>query len=141
MIDLYSGDPRIVLTSEGADFEYAGGQPVMDRGLENCIILSLFANKDWCGNIFLQDKEKIGSDFEEVCSKTITLGMLADVEVSAEKALKSTAFGGASAVARNPANNDLVVDLTLGSGGAFSLMRSRLLWTEQVKDPAYRRIT
>ena len=44
MTDIYSGDPRIVLTADGADFDYIGGQPVMDQGVENLALISLLTS-------------------------------------------------------------------------------------------------
>jgi hypothetical protein len=139
--DRYSGDPRLLLTANGADLDYRGGQPVMDQGLENCAILSLFTRSGWCGNIFLDDAEKIGSDYEETCEGPITLSRLADIENSAERALSTTkAFGRVSAHAANPQAARLMIDVTLGPGGSLSLTREKALWTAQIKKPAYRRL-
>ena len=42
MTDIFSGDPKIILTPYGANLDYEGGQPVMDQGMENQALLSLF---------------------------------------------------------------------------------------------------
>jgi phage gp46-like protein len=139
--DRYSGDPRIILTANGADLDYRGGQPVMDRGLENCILISLFTREGWAGNAFLPTERRMGSDYEKTCRGAITLSKLADVENSAERALSSKAFGTVKAEASNPTADHLNVEVSVGSGGALSLTRERSLWAAQISDPASRRLS
>jgi hypothetical protein len=141
-VDRYSGDPRLVLTEGGATLDYQGGQPVMDRGLENCALLSLFADDDWQGNIFLEKPERIGSDFEKTCRGTITLSRLADAKNSAERALSTTrAFGEVVATVTNPETDHIAAVVKLGAGGSLSLIREKALWTAQINDPASRRLS
>ena len=87
MADIFSGDPKIYITADGADLRYSGGQPVMESGLENHALISLFTREGWAGNIFLAANRKVGSDFEKTAIGTISLSKLADVENSAERAL------------------------------------------------------
>lgn len=140
MSDRYSGDPRVLVTSAGADLDYRGGQPVMDAGLENQAILSLFTRR-WCGNIFLPPASRIGSDFEDTCRGAITLEAVnADIPNAAERALKSDLFSSVAASVANPSGNDLRVMIKLGRG-VLSLDRKGMLWVAQATDPAYRRLT
>ena len=73
MIDPYQGDPKIILTENGATLKFVGGQPVMDRGLENFALISLLTKTGWAGNFFIRaEADKIGSDFEEAALNTRT---------------------------------------------------------------------
>jgi hypothetical protein len=140
-MDRYSGDPRLVLTPSGATFDYQGGQPVMDQGFENCANLSLFVEPGWCGNIFLDAEERIGSNFLPTCRKPITLEQLANDENAACRALStSKVFGTVKAEATNPITDRLDVTISIGSGGALSLTRERALWAAQIQDPANDRL-
>lgn len=125
------------MTENGATLDYQGGQPVMDQGFENCALLSLFVRKGWAGNIFLKAEEQVGSDYEEMTDKPITLSGLADDENAAVRALStSKVFGKVSASASNPMANHLEVEITIGSGGTLSLTREKSLWKAQAEDPA-----
>jgi hypothetical protein len=141
MTDRYSGDPKIKLTENGADFEYQGGQPVMDQGFENCAQLSLFTREGWAGNLFLGAEEQVGSDYEKTCEGAVTLSKLTDIENAAERALKSKVFGTVTAKTINPTGNQIYTEITIGAGGALKLTREGALWAAQIKFPASRRIT
>lgn len=141
MTDRFSGDPRIVITEAGADFDYRGGQPVMDQGLENCALLCLFTAPGWPGNIFLSTSERLGSDFESRVRGPLTLSRLADAENAAERALSAVvAFGEVTAEVSNPTADHIAAEIRLGSGGSMSLHRERALWTAQINTPASRRL-
>jgi hypothetical protein len=45
--DRTQGDPKITMENDGADLVFRGGQPVMDSGLENAILISLFSGAEW----------------------------------------------------------------------------------------------
>lgn len=137
--DRFSGQPRLSLTASGADLTYIAGQPVMDQGMENPIMISLFTRRGWAGNVFLPRARQIGSDYEKTSEGAITLQKLADIENAAELALKSDLFGTVRAEAANPTADSLVVDVHIGSGAALSLTRERALWTAQISDPASRK--
>ena len=77
MTDIYQGDPRLFLDSDGSFLKFTGGQPVMDRGLENIVLISLFTRPGWPGNVLFQDEnQKIGSDFLDIANQSITLRLL-----------------------------------------------------------------
>ena len=140
-MDRFSGDPRLVLTPNGATFTYQAGQPVMDQGIENCALLSLLVEEGWCGNIFLSPQERVGSDYLKKTRKAITLSSLADTENSAIRALStSKVFGAVTASASNPSNDHLSIEIGIGSGGALSFTREKALWVAQAQNPASRRI-
>ncbi len=134
MSDRYSGDPRLLLSEAGADLDYQGGQPTMDPGLENVALISLFTRPGWCGNVFLPQRSRIGSDFEEACAKPVTLQAIsADIPNAAERALKSDLFPEIRVEVGNPQGHDLAVRVTLGPGRALTLDRRGMLWAAQAK--------
>lgn len=62
----FQGDPAIKLTPGGADMKFIGGQPVMDQGIENAAIISLFTKPGWWGNsLITENNKKIGSKFQQ----------------------------------------------------------------------------
>ncbi len=137
--DRYSGDPRITLTQAGADMTFLGGQPVMDQGLENFVMISLFTSPGWCGNFYLAPEEQVGSDFELACRKPITLQSLIDVQNAAMRALKSDYFPSLSVTVSNPRADWLHLDISLGPGSSVSLDRRGLNWIAQATNPAHAR--
>ena len=140
MTDIFEGDPRIVLTDNGADLDYRGGQPVMDKGVENTALISLFTKPGWPGNIFIPPENRIGSDFEDTCRGSVTLQKLADIENAAERALASKTFPSAAVDLNNTVADNLHIRMTLSPGGALNLVREGALWKNQAADPAYRKI-
>ncbi|MDR1287987.1 MAG: hypothetical protein LBK08_10295 [Treponema sp.] len=140
MTDIFEGDPRIVLTANGADLNYRGGQPTMDTGVENTALISLFTKPGWPGNIFAPPENRIGSDFEDTCRGSITLRKLLDIENSGRRALTSKTFPDVTVDLSNPASDNLRIHTTLGPGGALNLVREGALWKNQAADPAYRKV-
>jgi hypothetical protein len=137
--DRFSGDPRLLLTPAGADLDYEGGQPVMDQGLENQVLVALFTRPGWCGNLFLPTASQIGSDFLDACSAPITLSSLADIQNAAVRALASDLFGEVTVTVTNPTSWDLSVVITI-SGRTLSLNRRGMLWSNQSENPAHARL-
>ena len=92
MIDQFDGDVAYILTPDGGQIIYTGGQPVMDAGgLENAVNISLFTGLGWWGNALDENEpdKHIGSDFEERARpKAITIKYLRDVENAARDALQ-----------------------------------------------------
>lgn len=138
--DRYSGDPRLVLTQDGADLDYRGGQPVMDQGLENQALLSLFTAPGWWGNAMLPAERQIGSDFERVAAGPISLQTLSDVERSVSRTLKSPLFPRVDVRVTNPVTNRLRIEIVAG-GRSLVLDRAGLLWQAQADYPASARVT
>jgi phage gp46-like protein len=122
------------MIENGVDFKYESGQPVMDGGVHNAAILSLFTEEGWAGNVFLPEESRIGSDFVKLCRGTITLSRLADIENAAVRALESSLFPQVSAAARNPDGNRLDVSIKIGPGGVLNLNREGPLWQAQGKN-------
>ena len=146
MTDNYDGDPRIVISQDGASIEYRDGQPVMDAGLENNDLIALFTAPGWPGNVLLDADQQIGSDFEELATGPITLSMLADVEDSARRALTSAVANTESVTvtAVNPAGVSLGVIIRRTPPGQdvneLLVTRDGLSWINQANNPAYARL-
>lgn len=92
MVDQFDGDVAFILTPDGGQIIYSGGQPVMDPGgLENAVNISLFTDIEYWANALNPNEpdKQIGSDFEErVRPKAITTAYLRDVEDAALDALQ-----------------------------------------------------
>ena len=92
MIDQFDGDVAFVLTQDGGQIFYTGGQPFMDvGGLENAVTISLFTGLGWWGNALEENEpdKQIGSDFEDrTINKAITVAYLRDIEDAARDALQ-----------------------------------------------------
>lgn len=143
--DRFSGDPKLILTEDGADMQFVGGQPLMDRGLENLAMISLFTQKGWAGNYLIDAKdEKAGSDFEVTAKKSITLTTLNDVRQMAESALKNPAFGKTDISVVNPNSNFLQVHIVIHPPGSdlqtLILAKNGANWINQKLHPANERI-
>jgi len=149
MTDRYQGDPKLTLDENGADLTFKGGQPVMDQGIENAAMISLFTEPNWCGNIFFQDpNEKIGSQYLEKARQPITLASLNDTRSAAENALSwMTRSGIASkiaAVVNNPRTNWLQSVILIQPPGRdldiLLVKKNGSNWISQKLDPAYLKV-
>ena len=127
MMNYFEGEPKLYLTPNGANLLYQAGQPVMERGKENQVYISLLTKKGWCGNIFLLPENNIGSDYEETCAGSITLSKLADIENSAIRALTSKTFQKVNAEAKNPNADNLDVKIYIHDD-SFNLSREGIIW-------------
>ena len=141
MADIFSGDPRLFLSVNGSRFIFKGGQPVMDRGLENLALISLFTSRGWVGNTLFSDiDQQIGSDFEDAAKQPITLSMLNDVAQAAERALVNPAFGNVIVTVENPNSNRLNVTILIQPPGQDSMVlilnRNGDNWIAQKLEPA-----
>lgn len=146
----YEGEPRLVMTPDGVTIEFKGGQPVMDTGLENAALISLFTDKGWWGNAGLKPEEQIGkSNFEKVASGPISITMLTRTANEAKLALKwmvslkIVQSVDARAYNREGFGIDVVIVITGldGSTDAFKVSKYGSNWLSQVIDPAQARLT
>lgn len=145
IIDRFSGDPKMILTEDGADLSISGGQPVMDQGLENLAMISLFTQKGWPANFLIDNPdERHGSDFEVTAKRPITLSTLNDTRQAAENALKNPALGKMDISVSNPNSNFLQVAITIHPPGKDSetllLAKNGVNWINQKLHPANERI-
>lgn len=152
-MNIYEGDPKMVLGPDGSKLVYKGGQPVMDQGVENLMLIRLFTRKKglnshkngWVGNYLIRDPaQRIGSDYQErVENQPITLGGLAVNEQAAIAALKDKALGDVVSVATNPSLDNVTNKMRVNSpAGAFDFRTDTFsgLWQAQAENPANERI-
>ena len=148
IIERYQGDPKVTIDEDGADLVFRAGQPVMDRGIENAVTLSLFTESGWVGNILADTpSQQIGGRFLEAARKPITVSALIDIRNAILSDLQWMIDIGLAeeidAQASNPTERKLEVIVAVKPPGAdiraFLLTNNGLLWTNQVIDPAYER--
>jgi hypothetical protein len=144
MTNRFQGDPKIYLTENGATLKFVSGQPVMDQGIENQVVLSLFGGSGWWGNSLIDDKNRhLNSDFEDTANGAITKQKLNDIKQSAERNVKSDIFGQIEAIANNPISSNITLDLYVPSPGkdieVLKLSRNYQNWINQADSPAYAR--
>jgi phage gp46-like protein len=147
--DYFDGDPKITIDENGSDMTFINGQPVMDAGLENAAMISLFTRKGWFGNdLFRDPNQKIGSDFELSTEQPITISALNDIRDAAEKSLQwmidAQVASRVIASASNPSVNNLEVKVLIEPIGKdvmiLVLTRKSLNWVYQKIDPAYLKV-
>ena len=141
----FEGDPKIIVDQDGWDMQFKGGQPVMDRGLENVVTLSLLTKEGWVGNYFLTEKQKIKSKVRKLAAGAITISKLNDIRQEAEKDLDVDVFGNVIAEVRNPVSSYVNLDILIQPPGSdiqkLTLQKNGQNWINQAGDPAYGRIT
>lgn len=141
MSNIYEGDPKIIVTQNGITLRYIGGQPVMDQGLENQVVIQLITEENWTGNIFLPQRRRIGSAVRRIARGAITLMKLNDIRQAVIAALRSNAFGNIEAVVTNPESNYVKVVITIQPPGESSqeiiLLKNGQNWINQASNPAY----
>jgi phage gp46-like protein len=151
MADRYQGDPKLILDENGADLVFTanGGQPEMDRGLENAALISLHTRPGWAGNIlFRKPSEQIGSDFEQANRDPITLTSFNNIRNAAQAALQWMVDTGvaASVEARvsNPTGRRVQTAVLIKPPSRDPLVlletRNGLNWISQKIDPANLRV-
>ncbi len=144
MIDRFQGDPRLVLTENGAKLIFTGGQPILDAGVENLALISLFTMRGWAGNVLFEDpNQKIGSDFVTASRGAITLTSLNKIRDAALKALTNPLFGSVEVEVTNPTSYQIKTDIVLKPPGedpqALTLLKNGINWIVQGTDPASER--
>jgi phage gp46-like protein len=149
MTDRYQGDPKLTLDENGSDLTFKGGQPEMDRGLENAVFISLFTKESWVGNALFTDiNQQIGSDFLDTVNQPITVTALNDIANSAERALQwmidSDIAANITARATNPRNDWIEVAILIEPPTADPVIllakQNGVNWSLQKIDPAYLRV-
>lgn len=118
------------------------GQPVMDQGLENEALISLFTAPGWIGNLVLPAANRIGSAFEgSILGQGLTLSGLANIQNMAALALASPDFPALKVVATNPASDRVKLVVTLGPGlQPLNFLRAGQNWQAQAQNPASSRL-
>ncbi len=144
MIDRFQGDPRIILTENGAKLIFTGGQPILDQGVENQALIALFTTQGWAGNtLFTNPDQKIGGDFVEASRQAITLTSLNNIRDAALKALQAPIFGDIEIEVTNPTSYQIKTEITIKPPGedpqTIILLKNGINWVLQGTDPANER--
>ena len=144
-IDRYQGDPKVFITNDGAEMVIAGGQPVMDGGLENAAQISLMTEEDWFGNYLIEDpNQHVGARFLNAVKKPVTLTMLVDSTNAITQAFQwmidSGIASNVDAIVKNPEGVILQAEALIEPPGndAYRLLflKNGINWIVQKLDPA-----
>lgn len=89
MTSIYQGDPLLSSSGSGLTITVLGGQPKMDNGLINAVLLTLF-HDPWFMNAVIEDElQHIGSEFTSyLASNPITVSNLSTARSIAFKSLQ-----------------------------------------------------
>ena len=145
----FQGDPKIIVTPSGATLQFVGGQPLMDRGLENAVVILLFTQPAWEGNEFIRDlNQKIGSDFENAHVEPFTIDSFVNIEQAAKTACKPLLDTGVAkdvaAVTSNPEGKTIstLVSVQSPAGDISQILIEKhgVNWLAQFLDPAYEKV-
>lgn len=90
------GDPKLYLAGCCNDLHVTDGQPVMDSGLENAVLLSLFTPAGWWGNAISPPSGKFTSQLQTVARRTLNNKTRLDAEAYARDALAWMIADGAA---------------------------------------------
>lgn len=146
----FQGDPAVKITEDGAKMKFINGQPVMDQGLENAVLISLFTKKGYWGNALItEESRKIGSDVEITALDPIVsiqsinnmtdaidkaLAWMTDTKLSQENEITVT----------NPTSNNLRATIKITPPGRDSqtllFLKNGLNWISQAQNPAHERL-
>jgi phage gp46-like protein len=148
MTDIWDGEPRVFIDPGGATMEFKGGQPVMDRGLENAVSISLHTQRGWWGNdLFGGPDTRVGADFEARAQRPITATNIEDSRKAASAALQWLISKGLASEVTVEVTNpsgfrlDFVHTIRRPEGPDVELqtIKNGVDWIEQRDDPAHRR--
>lgn len=146
MITLFTGDPRIFIDKNGSALKFIGGQPVMDAGLENVIIISLFTSKGYWANLLeTEENKRIGSNFEETAGLPITISNMNKLQRVTESTLKwlvdSEIVESITIEVSNPSSYIKEIEILVKSGDITKILLSSSgkNWIFQANNPAYKR--
>ena len=148
MSSVYQGDPAFKITEDGSILKFVGGQPIMDQGFENTVLISLFTKRNWPGNVLARkDSEKIGSDFEDSHNQPVNLKGLNARRDAARKALQwaidQGIFRDVVVNVTNPKGSIIIVNIRItppyGENVDLNIENSGPNWKFQKDNPAHRR--
>lgn len=145
IIDRFQGDPKIFLSVDGSYLHFQEGQCVMDGGLENAVMISLFTDQGWCGNVLFKDPlERIGGYYVQAIKQSVTISSLTSMGNAALKDLQwmidSKLANNIEAVVNNPEGSQLNTHILIEppSRDPFILLlqKNGANWIIQKIDPA-----
>lgn len=145
----FDGEPKLIMTPDGTTIEINGGQPVMDAGLENAALISLFTDPNWWGNQYLDGEFRIDdADFSGIVSGPITRTTFVQAESEAKRALQWMVDKGIAseieATVSNRSGTGVDLEVTVraptGTRETLALRRYGSNWIRQADDPASARL-
>lgn len=149
-MNIYQGDPYITVSDNGADMTFNGGQPVMDRGLENAAVISVSSDKDWFGNVLFDDpnQQVNSSNYLSALKSAITLSSLNDARDGVEKDLQWMVDTGVASEINVDVNNNSgysissVITITPPGRDTLELQSTKNgnNWIFQKTNPAHERV-
>ena len=146
----YDGEPRLIMGNNGTTIEVRGGQPVMDSGIENAVMIALFTRPGWFGNYFLDPEYRIGDcNFSDASEGAITASSFAHAEKEAKRGLKwmvdDRLASSIDASVSNPNSMRIDAEITInrpsGTVEQIGLQKYGGSWVRQCDDPANERLT
>jgi phage gp46-like protein len=146
----FDGEPKMIMTPDGVDWEIRGGQPVMDAGLENWAMIGLFTVPGWWGNYILDSEYQIGDcDFDTITREPLTMTSMMNADKEARRGLES--------LVQKKVASEIIADISARSGfgidfraevrGPASTLANLMLqkyglnWVRQTTDPANERLS
>lgn len=146
----YAGDPAVTITPDGAKMKFINGQPVMDQGLENAVLISLFTKKGYWGNALItEESKKIGSDVEVTALEPIvsiqSVNNMTDAIDRALKWMTDTKLSQENEITvTNPSSNNLKATIKITPPGRDSqtllFLKNGINWIGQAHNPASGRL-
>ena len=145
----FQGDPAVKITDAGARMKFVGGQPVMDSGLENAALISLFTKPGYWGNTLeSEDSKKIGSNYERQRT-VVDVQTINDVRDDADAALKwmkeVKLASKINLTIINPSMDQIHVRIDIFPPGqdvkTLLLLKNGLNWINQALNPAHEEMT
>ena len=146
MIDIFSGDPYLTLTADGAEITYPGnGQPIMDTGVENQVNLSQFTESGHWSEDLEPDPNKVYSGkMLEAIKQPVTRQSLINMARAAEIDATDPIFSKIESEATNPISQQVLITtkFTPISGDPFVLRleKNGRNYINQLEDPAFNKI-
>jgi phage gp46-like protein len=146
----FQGDIAVKITEDGAKMKFINGQPVMDQGLENAVLISLFTKKGYWGNsLITEESKKIGSDVEITALEPIvsiqSVNNMTDVIDKALSWMTDTKLSQDNdIIVTNPSSNNLRATIKITPPGRDSqtllFLKNGLNWIGQATNPASERM-
>lgn len=146
----YAGDPAVTITESGAKMKFINGQPVVDQGLENAVLISLFTRRGYWGNSLIsEESKKIGSDVEVTALEPIvsiqSVNNMTDAIDRALKWMTDTKLSQDNEITvTNPSSNNLKATIKITPPGRDSqtllFLKNGLNWIGQALNPAAERM-
>lgn len=146
----FQGDIAVKITEDGAKMKFINGQPVMDQGLENAVLISIFTKKGYWGNTLInEESKKIGSDVEKTALEPIvSIQSVNNMTDAIDKALswmtdtKLSQDNDITVI--NPSSNNLRATIKITPPGRDSqtllFLKNGLNWIGQATNPAAERM-